>query len=514
MNQGKKILRLILGDQLNIQHNWFRERSDRVYYVMMEMHQETDYVTHHIQKIVGFFLAMRTFADRLREAEHQLIYLKINDPSNHQDLKKNLLQLVQDLEIGRFEYQWPDEYRLDRQLKDLCREMTIPTSPVDSEHFLSERNELATYFKGKKKFVMGSFYRHMRKKHHVLMENGKPVTGKWNYDLENRKSLPDDHPLPDPFLFNRDVSPLLQEIEQAGITSIGNIDPVKFTWPVTGAEQLKLLDHFLKNMLVYFGSYQDAMTAKSWTLFHSRLSFGLNLKLIHPMEVIRAVETHWKENRRKIYIAQAEGFIRQILGWREYMRGIYWAKMPRYEGLNFFNHTRKLPEWYWNGKTKMNCLHRTIQQSLNHAYTHHIQRLMVTGNLGLLAGIHPDEMDAWYLGIYIDAIQWVEITNTRGMSQYADGGIVGTKPYVSSANYIRKMSDYCRNCSYHPEVKTGEHACPFNSLYWHFYARNRGKLSSNPRVTMMYRTWDRMDRATRQDLLDQADFYLDHLDQL
>jgi deoxyribodipyrimidine photolyase-related protein len=495
-------------------HRWFRERSDRIYYVMMEMRQETDYVTHHIQKMVGFFLAMRNFADRLREEGHQLIYLKINDPNNHQDLKKNLSQLVKDLGIARFEYQWPEEYRLDQQLKHLCSKMTIPTCPVDSEHFLSHRDELAAFFKGKKSYVMESFYRHMRKKHKVLMENGKPVTGKWNYDVENRKSLPEDHSLPEPLLFIRDVSSLVQEIEQAGITSIGNIDRVKFTWPVTREEQLELLDHFLNSILVHFGTYQDAMTQKSWTLFHSRLSFGLNLKLIHPMEVIRAVETHWNQHREEIHIAQAEGFIRQILGWREYMRGIYWAKMPRYEGLNFFNHSRKLPEWFWNGKTKMNCLQQTIQQSLDHAYAHHIQRLMVTGNFGLLAGIHPDDMDSWYLGIYIDAIQWVEITNTRGMSQYADGGIVGTKPYVSSANYIRKMSDYCRNCSYQPDVKTGEGACPFNSLYWHFYDRNREKLSSNPRISMMYKTWGRMNPQTRRELITQANHYLDHIEDL
>jgi len=254
------------------------------------------------------------------------------------------------------------------------------------------------------------------------------------------------------------------------------------------------------------------MTTWDPYLFHSRLSFSMNSKMLSPLEVVERVEKFWYENQDEIAISQVEGFIRQIIGWREYMRGVYWAKMPEFAELNFFGHERELPKWFWTGKTKMKCLSHSIGQSLEYAYAHHIQRLMVIGNFALLAGIHPDELDQWYLGIYIDAIEWVEITNTRGMSQFADGGIVGTKPYVSSANYIKKMGNYCEHCAYSQKEKLGEKACPFNSLYWHFHDRNREKLEKNPRIGMVYRTWDKM--KNKAEILDQAEKYLENLNDL
>jgi deoxyribodipyrimidine photolyase-related protein len=301
-------------------------------------------------------------------------------------------------------------------------------------------------------------------------------------------------------------------IEKAGVKTIGTIDPERFQWPVSRQESLEILDHFCEQLLANFGAYQDALTTWDPYLFHSRLSFSLNTKMISPLEVVQTVEKYWYAHQNQISIAQVEGFIRQIIGWREYMRGIYWAKMPEFRDLNYFGHDRKLPDWFWTGSTKMNCLKESIGQSLDLAYAHHIQRLMVTGNFTLLAGIHPYEVDQWYLGIYIDAIEWVEITNTRGMSQFADGGIVGTKPYVSSANYIKKQGNYCDHCAYEAAKKTGHGSCPFNSLYWHFYARNREKLEKNPRIGMMYRTWDKM--TNQQEVLDQAEFYLKNLDSL
>ena len=257
-----------------------------------------------------------------------------------------------------------------------------------------------------------------------------------------------------------------------------------------------------------FGDFQDALTEDSWTVYHSRLSFAMNVKMLSPREVIEAVERKWREAPDHASIAQVEGFIRQILGWREYMRGVYWAHMPEYAEKNFFQHDRPLPGWFWTGETGMRCLQHAITQTLDHAYAHHIQRLMVTGNFALLAGIDPDEVDGWYLGVYIDAIEWVEITNTRGMSQFADGGIVGTKPYVSSANYMHKMGPHCAGCRYNRQGKTEDDACPFNSLYWHFHARNRHLLEKNPRIGMVYRTWDKMDPAKQQALLDRGDAVL------
>ena len=507
-----KILRLVLGDQLNSQHSWFAAPNYSVTYLMLEMRQETDYVTHHIQKVVGFFLSMRQFAKELQAQGHQFIYLTLDDPQNQQSLSAQVQALVRKEKFTRFEYLLPDEYRLDQQLQACCAALDIPCQAFDTEHFLSDREYLTNFFKGKKTFLMESFYREMRRKYQVLMEGNQPLTGQWNYDQDNRQALKDKSLILAPRLHPKQAGPIVDLLDRCGVSTVGTIDTEAFVWPSSRKESLELLDHFCEHLLVHFGSYQDALTTWDPYLFHSRLSFSLNCKLISPLEVVQTVEAYWSRRQDQIGIAQVEGFIRQILGWREYMRGIYWAKMPEFAQLNYFGHERKLPDWFWTGNTKMNCLSQSIQQSLDLAYAHHIQRLMVTGNFALLAGIHPDEVDRWYLGIYIDAIEWVEITNTRGMSQFADGGIVGTKPYVSSANYIKKQGNYCGTCAYQADKKTGEGSCPFNSLYWHFHARNRELLEKNPRIGMVYRTWDKM--GNQQAILAQAEAYLLDLENL
>jgi deoxyribodipyrimidine photolyase-related protein len=507
-----KILRLVLGDQLNSQHSWFAAPNSSVTYLMLEMRQETDYVTHHIQKVVGFFLSMRQFAKELQAQGHQFIYLTLDDPQNQQSLSAQVQALVRKEKFTRFEYLLPDEYRLDQELQACCAYLDIPCQAFDTEHFLSDREYLTNFFKGKKTFLMESFYREMRRKYQVLMEGNQPLTGQWNYDQDNRQALKDKSLILAPRLHPKQAGPIVDLLDRCGVSTVGTIDTEAFVWPTSRKESLELLDHFCEHLLVHFGSYQDALTTWDPYLFHSRLSFSLNCKLISPLEVVQTVEAYWSRRQDQIGIAQVEGFIRQILGWREYMRGIYWAKMPDFAQLNYFGHDRKLPDWFWTGNTKMNCLSQSIQQSLDLAYAHHIQRLMVTGNFALLAGIHPDEVDRWYLGIYIDAIEWVEITNTRGMSQFADGGIVGTKPYVSSANYIKKQGNYCSTCAYQADKKTGEGSCPFNSLYWHFHARNRDLLEKNPRIGMVYRTWDKM--GNQQAILAQAEDYLLRLEDL
>jgi deoxyribodipyrimidine photolyase-related protein len=295
---------------------------------------------------------------------------------------------------------------------------------------------------------------------------------------------------------------------------MGDINEQSFDWPVSRDDAEKVLDYFLEQHLVNFGTYQDAMTTRSHFLYHSRISFALNSKMLSPREVVDRSESYYLDHEDSIAISQIEGFIRQILGWREYMRGIYWAKMPAYAEENYFGHKNSLPDFYWTADTQMKCLNECIGQSLKEAYAHHIQRLMVCGNFALLAGVDPDEVDAWYLGVYIDAIEWVEMPNTRGMSQYADGGLVASKPYVSSSNYINKMSNYCKECKYSHTKKTGENACPFNSLYWRFIAVNEEELSNNPRMAMMYRIWDKYDKEQQEELLEQADFYLDNINSL
>ena len=512
----KRTLRLILGDQLNHQHSWLEEKNDSTFYIMMEMRQETDYVHHHIQKIIAFFMAMRAFAEHLRKQGHQVIYLKLDDENNTQSLTKNLDNYLQSLDIEKFEYQQPDEYRLDLQVKEFVKysEFVKESSLVSTEHFMISSGEFDDFFKGKKTFLMENFYRMMRKKYGILMNGNEPLMDRWNFDAENRKKLPANHKPIEPLTFDKDVSEIYQLVINQEIQTIGRVNPKAFIWATTREEALQLLDFFVENCLQNFGTFEDAMHHSYWSIYHARLSFTINSKLLSPLEVINRTVQFWSENQALISIAQIEGFVRQILGWREYMRGIYWNKMPNYEILNYLEHKNKLPNWFWTGQTKMNCLKHSVGQSLDYAYAHHIQRLMVIGNFMLLAGIHPDEVDEWYLGIYIDAIQWVEITNTRGMSQYADGGIVGSKPYVSSANYIDKMSNYCGTCFYDKSKKVGHKACPYNSFYWNFYDRHADKLSKNPRIGMAYVTWNKMQPEQKAEILEQARIYLEDLENL
>jgi len=509
-------LRLILGDQLNHRHSWFKERDDEVIYVLMEVLSETGYVRHHLQKVVGFFLAMRAFSEQLQAQGHRVHYLRLDDPGNRQSIVLNCEALIERYGVTLFQYQEPDEWRLDQALRGFCLGFSVTSSMVSSEHFLTTRNTLADLFRGKKGYLMETFYREMRKRYQVLMEPDgvTPLTGRWNYDAENRKKMPKSVVLPPIPRFIRKVEEIIVLLDRMQVQTIGQLDSERFDWPVTREEALQTLDHFIQHRLAAFGVYQDAMTQRDWLLFHSRLSFCLNTKLLHPMEVVEACVSYWAANAEQVDFAGVEGFVRQIVGWREYMRGVYWARMPEYAGLNFFGHKAPLPSWYWTGKTQMNCLRHSIKQSLDHAYAHHIQRLMVTGNFALLLGADPDQVDEWYLGIYMDAVEWVEITNTRGMSQFADGGIVGTKPYVSSANYIHKMGDYCENCTYKRDLKYGKGSCPFNSLYWDFYHRSRSLLERNPRIGMMYKVWDKMAEKEQKAILAQAEMYKQQIESL
>ena len=513
--QAYKTLRLILGDQLNPNHSWFQEEKEGVLYVFMEIKAESEYVKHHIQKIVGIFLGMRSMAEELKSKGFHTHYIAINDPDNHHSFEQNIKTLIARHHIENFEFQEPDEYRLDELLDDLSKRLTIPYRKYSAEHFFTERDELSRFFEGKKTFLMESFYRQMRKKYNILMDGKGPITGKWNYDHENRKKLPKNHFPPNPIIFQHDVSTIVEQVKKAGLDLdyIGTCDPQQFIWTKNRKEALEVLDFFIQHLLSHFGTYQDALSNEFWSMYHSRISFALNTKMLSPVEVVQAVESYWQEHQQEVSIAQAEGYIRQIVGWREYMRGIYWAKMPNYASLNFFGHTRKLPDYFWTGDTNMNCVQKAVKQSLQYAYAHHIQRLMVTGNFALLAGIDPDQVDLWYLGIYIDAFEWVEITNTRGMSQFADGGIVGTKPYISSAAYIHKMGNHCSTCFYKQKEKTGERSCPFNSLYWHFIEVNKPLLAKNPRMSMMYRTWEKMGEKQKA-ILEQANIHLENIETL
>ena len=493
-------LRLILGDQLNPLHSWFAQTDSNTIYALMEIRQETDYVLHHAQKIIGIFAAMRDFAKYLATQNHCVHYLKIDDADNVQSLPANLDNLIQHYQIQRFEYQLPDEWRLDQQLQIYSRNLAIPSKAFDSEHFYCQRDEVAKLFGSRSHWLMEMFYRRMRVKHSVLLEdNQRPVGGQWNYDHGNRKAWSGSPSVPVDNRPRHDHKALWQSIVTAGVRSFGDADADDFRWPLNRAEALRQLDDFITDSLPHFGNFQDAMSRRSWRLFHSLLSFALNTKMLNPSEVVARTEVAYRQGHTPL--AATEGFIRQILGWREYLRGVYWAKMPDYVGLNHFDHDRPLPSWFWSGDTQMNCLAAAIGQSLQYAYAHHIQRLMVIGNFALLAGLAPDAVHRWYLGVYIDAFEWVELPNTLGMSQFADGGLLATKPYVSSAAYIDRMSDYCKGCHYDKKVRTGDRACPFNTLYWHFFIRHRNKLKNNYRLGMVYPNLDRFSAAEQDEIV-------------
>jgi deoxyribodipyrimidine photolyase-related protein len=503
------IVRLLLGDQLNPGHSWFRSVDGGVVYVLLELRQETDYVRHHVQKVLAIFAAMSRFADELRAAGHRVVHRTLDDPLPGADLPAMLRGLAASLGASTIQFQEPDEYRLHAQLSDAFG------PGVDSEHFLYPRDGVARVFTRKAQRLMETFYRRARVEHRVLLDDaGGPLGGQWNFDADNRGRMPSGHPVPPALEFAHDVRPIADRLARHGVETIGRADAMALPWPLDRREQLQLLAYFCQSLLPHFGQFQDHLGPEDWAYYHSRLSFGLNTKMLHPLEVIRAAEQAHRDDPDRVSLAQAEGFIRQILGWREFIRGIYWERMPEYRTLNVLDHQGPLPQWYWTGETRMACLRHAIGQSLDRAYAHHIQRLMLTGNFALLAGVHPDAVDAWYLGIYIDAFEWVELPNTRGMSQYADGGIVGTKPYVSSGQYIRKQGHYCGECAYRVEEKTGANACPFNALYWHFHHRHRARLERNPRIGMVYRSWDRMADEQRRALLAHGDWLLEHVDTL
>jgi len=505
-------LRLILGDQLNARHGWFRAVDDNVVYVLMEVRSETDYVRHHAQKVLGIFAAMRRFGEALAKAGHRVEYLRIGDARNRHDFAANLPWLIEQFGATRLERMEADEWRVEQALLEAFEASGLPNAVVSAEHFLLERDEAAKRF-AKKVPRMEFFYRDLRRRHQILLEpDGEPRGGRWNFDAENRAKWPGDPPAPAWPWQQHDLRALWAEIEAAGVQTLGEPSAEAFGWPLTRREAQAWLKDFIARRLVHFGRFQDAISGQSRTLFHAGLSFALNLKMLHPREVIEAAVEAFE--RGEADLAATEGFVRQILGWREFVRGIYWARMPGYAELNALEAKRPLPAWYWTADTRMACLRAAIGQSLALGYAHHIQRLMLTGNFALLAGCDPDEVDAWYLGIYVDALEWVEMPNTRGMSQFADGGIVGSKPYTGSAAYVNRQSDHCKGCHYTHAKRHGDRACPFNSLYWHFHARHREQFGRNPRLAMAYRSWERMDPAERTATLAQAQQYLAEVDRL
>ena len=512
-------LRLILGDQLNPEHSWFSDIRPDVVYVLMEIHPEMAYVLHHAQKILAIVAGMRAFAQQLKAAGHRVRYVTLDDPSNRQSFADNLDALTHHYGATHFEYQEPDEWRLDQQLQTWAQNAQaqdgLACQMCSSEHFYTERGEAATLFPKQTSWLMERFYRKMRVRHRVLLASptdDRPAGGKWNFDPDNRKAWRGTPPLPADWRTPHDQSALWQSLCDAGVRSFGDPQADQLAWPLNRQEALQHLDAFIAQALPQFGEFQDALTQHGWRVFHSLLSFALNTKMLNPREVVTRAEQAWESGHAPL--AAVEGFIRQILGWREYVRGVYWAHMPGYVEHNALDHTLPLPDWFWTGRTQMACMAHAIGQSLTHAYAHHIQRLMVIGNFALLAGLSPQAVHQWYLGVYIDAFEWVELPNTLGMSQFADGGMLATKPYVSSASYLHRMGDHCKGCHYQHKDRLGPQACPFNTLYWDFHLRHATRLQNNPRLAMVYRNLKQMDAAAVQAIQAQASTLRERLNTL
>ena len=519
LNTKYRRLRLILGDQLNASHSWFKDdklEQSETLYLIAELHQESHYVKHHEQKILAFFAAMEAFAGALNKAGFHVLHLTLDETQSVTTLSDLLEVVIAQFEVSCFEYIEPDEYRLVNQLveiSDSLSKININTRRFDAEHFLMTQSEIPHYFSADKKQRMETFYRKMRKRYQLLMDGESPEGGKWNYDADNRKKLlkADLAELPTPLVFSHNVKEIKARLKRHNIPCFGAASD-QLIWPISRQQALKLLDYFCHHCLPRFGKFQDAMTCKAkdmmadkqWSLYHSRLSFALNVKLIHPLQVVNKAIEHYRISD-DIDLAQIEGFVRQIIGWREFIRGVYWTQMPAYQKLNHLNAQRDLPRWFWTGQTQMSCLHHAIDQSLEYAYAHHIQRLMVTGNFCLITGIAPKQVDDWYLGIYIDAIEWVEMPNTRGMSQFADGGVMASKPYCATGAYIDRMSNACKACRYKPKVAQGPDACPFTTLYWDFLARHEKLLKRNPRMSMQLRNLGRKDSSELKTIRRQAE---------
>ncbi len=505
-----KTLVPILGDQLT-RTIASLDGCDKAFTVvlMMEVWDETTYVRHHKQKIVLILSAMRHFAAELEARGWTVDYVRLDDKANtgsftgevERAVKRHKAKAVRVVESG--------EWRVAEMMEGWSKALGIPVDILPDDRFLCSKEEFYAWAQGRERLLMENFYRDMRVRTDLLMDGKKPEGGQWNFDKENRAGpdmLMDPPPTPGfpPDKVTREVIAL---VESRFGNHFGSLE--RFRWPVTAKQANKALDKFIAERLPEFGTYQDAMVHGEDDLFHSLLSTSINLGLLDPLEVCRRAEKAYRE--RKVPLNAAEGFIRQIIGWREYIRGMYWFEMPGLREANALKAQRPLPDFYWTGETDMRCLADCVRSTRDNAHAHHIQRLMVLGNFALLAGILPQEVEDWFLVVYADAYEWVELPNVAAMALWADKGRLASKPYAASGNYINKMSDYCGPCRYDVRKKTGEDACPFNPLYWHFLVRNRKLLEKNMRINRVYGTWDRMDADKRKDYLASADAVLDNL---
>lgn len=483
-------LRFVLGDQLSASIASLADYSDGDLILMAEVAEEASYVPHHAKKIAFIFSAMRHFASRLEGSGKSVRYVRFDDPDNTGALKSEVKRALETQAFDTIVTTSPGEYRLKAEMESWSDAFDLPVQIRRDDRFICSLDRFDAWAEGRKRLTMEYFYREMRRETGILMEGDKPAGGQWNFDQDNRKSLPADVTLPERAWIEPDAMTrqVIELVAHHFPDQFGDLEP--FGYAVTAEDADAQLDWFLSKGLPNFGDYQDAMKQGEAFLFHSVLALYLNAGLLDPLTVCRKAEAAYENGDAPLNAV--EGFIRQILGWREYVRGIYWRFMPDYLERNALEAKRPLPDFYWTADTDMACVRDVVTTTRKHAYAHHIQRLMVTGNFALLAGIDPRAVNDWYLAVYADAYEWVEAPNTHGMALYADGGLMATKPYAASGSYINKMSDSCKSCSYAVTKKNGPKACPFNYLYWNFLIENRERLKGNHRLSMIYKTLDRM----------------------
>jgi deoxyribodipyrimidine photolyase-related protein len=502
------VLRVILADQLSTALGIVRD-ADKAndILLMAEVMAEASYVRHHVKKIAFLFSAMRHYAGALRSAGYTVRYVRLEDDGNSQSLDGEILRAVEALGPCRVEITEPGEWRLSERFEALRLALPVPLAILPDTRFLCSHAEFRAWAEDRRELRMEYFYREMRRRHDILMQpGGKPAGGRWNFDAENRKPPRAGLASPTRPSFRKDAITLevLDLVRRRFPDGYGRLEPFHFA--VTRRQALRELDNFIENILPCFGDYQDAMVSGEPYLRHSLLSAYINAGLLYPLEVCRRAEAAFRAGLAPLNAA--EGFIRQILGWREYVRGIYWRFMPGYVDRNVLDATEPLPWFYWSGETRMACMREALNHTYDHAYSHHIQRLMITGNFALLAGIEPKAVHEWYLAVYADAYEWVELPNTVGMALHADGGLMGSKPYAASGNYINRMSNFCSGCAYDPKIAVGERACPFNALYWAFVDRHGERFKANARMPFVYAAWDRMGDAKQAALRSQAQAHM------
>jgi deoxyribodipyrimidine photolyase-related protein len=506
-----RTLRFVLGDQLTrglSSLNGIDLHNDVI--LMVEVLGEATYVSHHKQKIAFLFSAMRHFAESLRKEGAVVDYVRLDDPTNTGSFTGELERAVLRHGASEVFVTEPGEWRVWEMMLDWRERFDVPVHIRPDDRFIASRDEFARWAEGRKQYRMEFFYREMRRKTGLLMNGDQPEGGEWNYDHDNRKRLPERVSLPVRHRFAPDAT--TREVIELVATRFGDHfgDLEPFGWAVTREGAQEALDHFVNACLGQFGDYQDAMKTGEDFLYHAIISPYLNAGLLTPREVCDAAVEAYQQGRAPLNAV--EGFVRQIIGWREFVRGLYWHEMPGYAATNHLDAKRRLPAFFWTGETDLHCLKECVRTSREHAYAHHIQRLMVTGNFALLAGIAPHEIEEWYLVVYADAYDWVELPNVHGMVLHADGGLLGSKPYAASGAYIDRMSNYCASCRYDPKLKSGPKACPFNYLYWNFLIENEDKLARNPRMAMPYKTLAKMSDDRKAEITHESQAFLDGLE--